>query len=350
MPIYKGRRLKTWRVVIWRSGLPNEWIVEGTKDEARAFESRKRVELDAARPTTRTSPSFRDFCESVYQPHAEQHLKASTWSKVRVYQVTTLAAHLGELKLSAITLEDVEAFKRARGAQVKPSSVNNELRVLRTILSYAKAQGYPTSSVTWKPLPVRGQGRVRVWSAEQVTRLFEAARRIEPDLLPILVFLANTGCRKGEALACEWSWIDFPGEMIRIPSNEAWQPKNGMPREVPLSRALKAVLSGPRKHERWLFPTRHGGRYAEFPKDAFAAVRTAAGLVGGPHTLRHTFASLFLASCPDMFLLAQVLGHSHARITELYSHLLPGHLARAKNAVDLGPRTMATTMAKRRRS
>jgi hypothetical protein len=52
---------------------------------------------------------------------------------------------------------------------------------------------------------------------------------------------------------------------------------------------------------------------------------------------------------PDLFLLAQVLGHSHQRVTELYTHLLPGHLARARNAVNLGPalQTVAATVAKK---
>jgi hypothetical protein len=38
-----------------------------------------------------------------------------------------------------------------------------------------------------------------------------------------------------------------------------------------------------------------------------------------------------------MFLLAQVLGHSHQRVTALYSHLLPGHLLRARDAVNMAP-------------
>jgi len=48
-----------------------------------------------------------------------------------------------------------------------------------------------------------------------------------------------------------------------------------------------------------------------------------------------------------LFLLAHVLGHSHQRVTELYAHLLPDHLARARNAVNLGPalQTVAATVA-----
>jgi integrase len=348
MPVYKGRRAGTWRVTIWAQGRQHESIVEGKKSEAEAFEARERVKLEATGPSVRTAPTFSAFCVEVYRPHAVEHLKASTWQKVRVYQLATLCDFFGAKKLSELTVADVEAYKRARLATKKAqaSSVNNELRVFRTVLNYARSLGYPVAPLTFRKLPVRGKGRVRVWSAEQVGRLFDAARVEAPELLPVLVFLINTGCRKGEAIAAEWSWVDLPGGLLRIPSNDAWQPKNGMPREVPLSNAVRAILAGERRHERWLFPSRLGGRYLDFPKDLFARVRTLAKLEGGPHTTRHTFASHFLAACPDLFLLSRVLGHSHGRITELYSHLLPDHLSRARNAVDIGPAiSLAETLA-----
>jgi integrase len=345
MPVYSGRRAGTWRVVIWAKGRPNEYVVEGKKKEAESFEARKRLELDAGQMSIRVSPSFADFCTEKYAPHAVKHLRGSTWGKVRVYQIATLSKFFGTMKLSEIAVEHVEEYKRAR--DVGPSSVNNELRVFQTVLNWARTLGHHVATFKVKKLTVRGQGRVRVWNVEQVGRLYDAARAVAPDLLPVLVFLVNTGCRKGEAIAAEWDWIDFAGGMIRIPSNDAWRPKNGMPREVPLSNAVRAALSGTRRHPQWVFPTRHGGRYAEFPKDVYGKVRAAARVVGGPHTARHTYASHFLQAVPDMFLLAQVLGHSHERITALYSHLLPDHLNRARNAVDIGPTlvSMATTMA-----
>jgi site-specific recombinase XerD len=70
----------------------------------------------------------------------------------------------------------------------------------------------------------------------------------------------------------------------------------------------------------------------------FDRARDAAGLEGGVHKLRHTFASHFLAKEPDMYLLAQVLGHSYTQVTERYAHLLPSHLARARDVVSItGP-------------
>lgn len=340
MPNYPGKRKGTRRIVVWAKlanesqSKPHEWVIEGTKRDADAFEAAKRIDLNSRkRVDIRIAPTFVHFCVEQYKPHAKAHLKDSTWSKVRRYQVETLCRHFGAIKLSELAVLDVEQYKAVRA--VGPTAVNNELRVLRTILNYATTLGVAVPALKWKRLPVRGKPRVRVWTAAQVDALFEATRGTE--ILPLLVFLLNTGCRKGEAIACEWSWIDFPGDMIRIPSNEVWQPKNGLPREIPMGDAVRAILAGPRKHARWVFPNRHGGRYVDFPKDLFWAARNAAGLAGGPHTTRHTYASHFLYKLADLRTLSDVMGHSLGKVTELYTHLLPGHLEKARNAVNLSP-------------
>ena len=337
MPIYEGRKPKTWRVILCVRGKKHEWIVPGKKRDAERFRAAKLLALDASKkPSKRVSPSFTDFCREVYGPHAVRNLGSNTWTKVRVYQIATLGKHFGKLRLTEFSPEAIEDFKNARDAGA--SSVNNELRVLRTILNFADEMGYPVAKLVFKKLPTNGARRVHFWTHAQVDALFRSAEKLDPEILPALIFLLNTGCRKGESIACEWSWVDLDGGMLRIPVNDFWKPKSKKPREVPLSRSLLALLERPRLHERWVFPTIHGGRFVEFPKDRFAAVRKAAGLDGGPHTTRHTFASHFLAAPgTDLFLLAQVLGHSHQRVTELYSHLLPGHLSRARDAVDMAP-------------
>ena len=353
MPNYKGKRPGTRRVVIWAKlqgesrSKPHEWVIRGSKKDGDAFEAAKQIELNSRRRVElRTAPTFVSFCVEHYKPHAKAHLKASTWDKVRTYQVETLCKHFGDIKLSELTVLDVERFKSTRN--VGPTAVNNELRILRTILNYAETLGVAVPKLKWKRLPVRGKGRVRVWTASQVAALFDKTRTAAPELLPILIFMLNTGVRKGEAIACEWDWIDFKGAMIRIPSNDYWQPKNGLPREVPMGDIVRAILSGPRKHARWVFPNRFGGRYVDFPKDLFWKARNEAGLSGGPHTTRHTFASHFLYAVPDLRLLADVMGHSVTKVTELYTHLLPGHLEKARNAVNLSP-TMALTMAEKKK-
>lgn len=348
MPNYKGRRPGTRRVVIWSKGKPLEWVVPGTKRDADAFEATKRIELraKAGAAERRVAVTFFELSEE-YALHAKAHLKASTW-RVREFQLDALMPEIGNVRVSELGPSHVDAFKRRRLAdELEPSSVNNELRVLKTVLNWGRSMGHPIPVFTWKRLPERGQGRAKAFTDEELERLWASCRTKAPSLLRLLLFLVNTGCRKGEGIACRWSWIDFKAGLVRIPSNKAWQPKNGKPREVPLSDRLRAVLSTPGagRDPEWTFPSAYGGPLAEFPKDLWRRVAKDAGLTGGVHQLRHTFASHFLAAVPDLPLLGKVMGHSTARVTELYVHLLPGQLDRARNAVNLAPETMAMTMA-----
>jgi integrase len=105
----------------------------------------------------------------------------------------------------------------------------------------------------------------------------------------------------------------------------------------------------------WVFPVvtnrmqTKGEKYWEFPDATWSRVLTKANelakkrdpnarqILGGPHRCRHTYASHFLANKPDLFALGRVLGHSHSRVTEIYSHLLPGHLDGLRNVVTFEP-------------
>lgn len=337
MPVYK--KGQKWRVVIWNANRRHDFILSGTKAEALEFESRKRVELLSSDPQAllRDAPSFSDFVEGPYRTHAKAHLKARTWSN-RTYTIATLSDHFRDVKMSRIHVATIEAYKAKRiEAKIKASTINDDLKVLRAIFAYAKELGVPLQVLKFKNLPTRGVKRkVTAWTHAQVALLMEKLAELSPDILPLVVFLLNTGCRKGEALALEWRNVDSKRRLIKIEPSEEWQPKDGEAREIPISDKLAPFLVHHHAEQRYVFPSTDGGRYAFWPQRAFDRARSAAGLKGGPHTCRHTFATHFLMRCPDIHLLAKILGHSTAKVTELYAHLLPDHLERARNVVNFG--------------
>jgi len=129
-------------------------------------------------------------------------------------------------------------------------------------------------------------------------------------------------------------------------------------REVTLSDGLVAILKEQKLAvgtSEWVFPVltnrmrTKGDKYWEFPDATWSraldkanelaqkADPTTRKIVGGPHRCRHTFASHFLQEKPDLFALGRVLGHTHTRVTELYSHLLADHLAGTRNGVTFEP-------------
>lgn len=211
MPIYpkKGRGADAWRVVIRARGHTAEFLFRGKKTEARDFEATKRIECERAWAAEqevpnapRVVPTLEVFSRDTYWPHAKTHLRPKT-IEVRRYQLANLVRHLGHLKLTEIGTAAVERFKEARVAEVKASTVNTELTKLQAVLTYARSLGVSCAEPTIKPLPQMGRRRVTWWSAEQVADLLAAVERIAPQLLGLVTFLANTGCRPGEALALE---------------------------------------------------------------------------------------------------------------------------------------------------
>lgn len=279
-------------------------------------------------------------------------LAPATWRN-RTYQIATLIEHIGDLRLHEITAADITDYQNARLAEgIKASSVNDDVKVLRRILQVAKDRGDLRAIPKIERLRERKTtGRVMVWTVAEVDALYRAVRAESPDILGLVAVMLNAGLRKGEAIALRW---DCVGErVLKIHPNEEWSPKSGEPREAPISEGLRAVLARARTDTRaaveralerksrpdglgeYVFPAPNTGtRYAYWPQRKFDRARRAAGIGGSPHVCRHTYASHYLATTGDMFTLAKILGHSHQRVTELYSHLLPDYLERARHAVN----------------
>lgn len=76
-------------------------------------------------------------------------------------------------------------------------SVNNELRVLSRIVNVARERGVPVPPPRVPMLKEPRAARVKVWTAEEAARLLAACAAVSSALVPIVVFLLNTGCRKG---------------------------------------------------------------------------------------------------------------------------------------------------------
>lgn len=328
---------KRLRVVILVNGKRYDRIVTGTKAEAKEFEARELTRLEIADPShVRVVPTFSDYSVRYYTPDAKMHLKASTWVQQKSVLVTLLQ-EFGGCKLTQITKAGVDAFKQRRQADgLKVVSINNELRVLKRVLNHAAENQIPASSS--KDIRYFKEPQVKknkAWTKEEVDRLLAACTEVSPEIVPLVLFLVNTGARKGEALALKWEHIEPRSGLIHIWPSDEWQPKNNKPREIPISDALRPLLEGERRSATWVFPSSKGERYATWPKRQFDRARRAAGLKGGPHRLRHTYATQFIEGRDDMRLLAEVLGHSDAAVTRIYGHVSARHLERARNVVNI---------------
>jgi integrase len=200
------------------------------------------------------------------------------------------------------------------------------------------------------------QEEIKALDRAQVTVFLATTLETTPRLYPLFLTLARTGLRIGEALALQWSDLDFKGREIRVQravTNDGTigTPKSGHGRTVDMSTSLRDVLQ---RHQAklaaaWLEqkPKRDdaGNELPKgpmplwtFPSDvwtpmdhanvgkAFKRVLKDAGLPlhHSPHDLRHTFASLLLQQGESVQYVQRMLGHASITLTvDTYGKWLP---------------------------
>src|SRR5262249_11304819 len=85
----------------------------------------------------------------------------------------------------------------------------------------------------------RRQEEIKALDRAQLRRLLEVAQETDPELHPLVLTLARTGMRLGEALGLEWDDIDFARREIRIAraicGGRIETPKSGHGRTVDMS-------------------------------------------------------------------------------------------------------------------
>ena len=262
---------------------------------------------------------------------------------------------LGDLELAAITREhvmDVMTHKLREG--IKPITMKSLLNILHACLHAAVDDGVLTASPAARVgrLVARAdaQGTVPVFSRQELQVLLSVAECAMPACYPLVLTLARTGLRLGEALTLQWGDLAFDRRELWV--RRTWgsrtkalgdlrinAPKSGKVRRVDMSAQLCGVLQrwlvGHPAAERWIFPRKDGQPMlpGAFWQKYWQALMQHAGLpYRKPHALRHTYASLLIQNGESLAYVRDQLGHHSIKVTvDVYGHLIPGA---NKGAVD----------------
>jgi integrase len=174
-----------------------------------------------------------------------------------------------------------------------------------------------------------------------------------PQVYALVLTLASSGLRSGEALALQVDDLDLPHGELWV--RRTWgsgrktrgdrrfnTPKSGKARQVDMSQQLCQVLRGylatRGSASPWLFPTTDG---SPLPPVCFwqcpwqPLLRRAGVRYRKPHALRHTYASLLIQHGESLAYVRDQLGHHSIKITvDTYGHLIPGANKAAVDRLD----------------
>jgi integrase len=210
--------------------------------------------------------------------------------------------------------------------QHHPRAANYALAILSKIMSWAERHEFRPRNTN----PCRGvqryseSKRERFLQPDELARLGAALDHAAtnnlagPFALAALRLLILTGARLSEILTLEWSFIDLGRKMIFLPDSKTGQ------KPVSLNDDAAAVLASlPRlaNNPYVIVGNRTGAHLVNLQKP-WQTVRKLAGLEGVRiHDLRHTFASVAVASGGSLPEIGRQLGHSQPQTTQRYAHL-----------------------------
>jgi integrase len=316
-------------------------------------------DLDMAPVSVKPLP-FSDFAEEWLRREVEIPIERGLEGHhapgtARIYRLQVdvhLVPHFGVVDIRSIGLREVQGFYDHcvdTGRLKSAKSIDMALNVLRLILSHARGQGIlETNAVeSWKAgRPRRRSSSAlkivpdKVLTADELAAVLRVAEVDHPRFYPLVLFLADTGARLGEALALRWIDVDLEGGTARIArsfssGHTLGPPKTGRERVLELSTRLRSVLFDrqpnvyPPPEDATVFPNFSGGMLIPvyFRNKVFRKIVGKAlgeGRRFTPHGLRHTWASLHMARGTPLKWIQEQGGWTTAKVLlDTYGHFMP---------------------------
>lgn len=291
--------------------------------------ARKQALQILANPTIGDKPAieavltFATVSEQFFSSHGPK-LKPRTLEGYRGLERLYLLPAFGNLPIKAITRATI-SNKHAEW-QKNPRAANHALSVMSKLMTWAEDQGYRDEDTNpcRRIQRYKENKREKFLQPDELSRLGAALDKaaagnlVGPFALAALRLLILTGARLNEILTLEWSHVDFDRRILFLPDSKTGK------KPLSLNDAAAAILKElPRlaNNPYVIVGNRHGHHLVNLQKP-WQIVRKLAGLnTVRIHDLRHTFASIAVASGGSLPILGRQLGHSHPQTTQRYAHL-----------------------------
>jgi len=204
---------------------------------------------------------------------------------------------------------------------VKDTTLHAKARGAKTLLRFWYSEGYLLSPIDLK-LPRLDQKELPSLTIDQLRRVIKACQSLRDRAL--VLFLADSGIRRAEALALNWGDVDFSTGAVIVRRG-----KGGKARVAAIGATTRRALLAYRRSLSCtqsaspMFQTRFGNRMCgPGMRSIFPRLVARVGFLVTPHILRRTFARHSLRNGMDLITLQRLMGHSDPSMTARYIRLV----------------------------
>lgn len=301
-------------------------------------------------PSMPAGPAFRIFADDWLTNHTVEWRR----SHVRVLRSTIdghLVPNFGDKPVGEIGKADILAFRNKlaevpgrSGKGLSAKRINGILAPLKQMLAEAaEMYGFISPAINIKPLRVR-KSDVQPFTLNEVQSLIGRARA---DYRNYFVTRFFTGMRTGEVHGLKWKYVDFEHRLILVRETfvlgeDEYTKTDSSQRDIQMSQvvfeALRQQHAATAKLSEYVFCNRSGEPLdnKNFSDRVWYPLLRHLGLPARrPYQMRHTAATLWLASGEAPEWIARQLGHASTEMLfRVYSRYVPNLTRRDGSAID----------------
>ena len=223
---------------------------------------------------------------------------------------------IGKCNSRQIVQNSIDKFILQRGNEIKRSTLNKDIRNLRTFINWCREKRYLNGTIKIRELK-EDERPVKSLNDAQVKKLMSVAEPYRPIKMRILLAL-GTGLRRGDIESLKISDIDFANNYITTNSKKTRKSMGSRPVSAQVMAELSKYILGLDVEQEKLFSD-------NFSHKRWKKICEGAGLTDLKfHDLRKTFGSILAQNGISTAVTQKLLEHSSPNLTnKVYTNVDP---------------------------
>ena len=315
---------KVW--IYKRTGIKNWWVgwYESGNRKAKALPTRKLAEhYCQLKYSQLNSDVFTGIVPIAWKQMIEEYRESKKVQGVTdatLYETALTLRHferlIGKLSSKQIAQSSIDKFILERGKEIKRTTLNKDIRNLRTFINWCREKRYLNGTIKIRELK-EDERPVKSLNDTQVKKLLSAAEPYSAMKMRILLAL-GTGLRRRDIESLSISDIDFENNSVTTSSRKTRKCMGSRPMSVPMMTELSKYVSGMEVGQEKVF-------IGKFSYRRWKKICQKAELIDLKfHDLRKTFGSLLAQNGVSTAVTQRLLEHSSPHLTnKVYMNVDP---------------------------
>jgi len=315
---------KAW--IYKRTGIKGWWVgwYESGKRKAKALPTRKLAEhYCQLKYSQLNSDVFTGIVPIAWKQMVEEYReskKVQGVTEATLYEIALTLRHferlIGKCNSKQIAQNSIDKFILQRGGEVKRTTLNKDIRNLRTFINWCRENRYLNGNLKINELKEEERS-VRSLNNPQIKNLLKAAEPYPSIKMRILLAL-GTGLRRGDIDSLKISEIDFERNNITTMSRKTRKSMGSRPVSSPVITELTKYVSELEAEQDKLFDD-------DFSHKRWRKICQEVGLSDLKfHDLRKTFGSMLAQNGVSTAVTQRLLEHSSSTLTnKIYTNVDP---------------------------